>query len=214
MLELTADDWRDVIFSDESKFMIFGSDGKQYCRRRPHEELEPRNIKKTVKHGGGNVMVWGCLTEHGPGRLHRVEGHMNAAQYCSILEESLGTLADYSLQPDAVVFQQDGDPKHTSARASNWLHDHDIKILRWAPSSPDMIIIEHAWEHLDRQLRAREVLPRNADELWEILQEEWKNLDMGYINSLYDSMPRRVQALHAAKAIYQVLIFSYFLYNI
>ncbi|KAJ7320927.1 hypothetical protein DFH08DRAFT_970624 [Mycena albidolilacea] len=55
---------------------------------------------------------------------------MNAAQYCSILEESfLGTLADYSLQPDAVVFQQDGDPKHTSARAANWFHNHDIKIL-------------------------------------------------------------------------------------
>jgi hypothetical protein len=128
---------------------------------------------------------------------------MNAAQYCSILEESfLGTLADYSLQPDAVVFQQDGDPKHTSARASHWFHDHGIKILRWAPSSPDMNIIKHAWEQLDRQLRAREVLPRNADELWEIFQEEWKNLDMVYINTLYDSMPRRVQALHAVKGNY------------
>jgi hypothetical protein len=87
MLELTADDWRDVVYSDESKFNLFGSDGKQYCRRRPHEELEPRNVKKTVKHGGGSVMVWGCLTEHGPGRLHRVDGIMDAKQYCRILEE-------------------------------------------------------------------------------------------------------------------------------
>ncbi|KAJ7114775.1 hypothetical protein C8R44DRAFT_582061, partial [Mycena epipterygia] len=66
-----------------------------------------------VKHGGGSIMVWGCLTEHGPGRLHR--GRMNAIQYCQILQEALlGTLSDYSLAPESIVFQQDGDPKHTS----------------------------------------------------------------------------------------------------
>lgn len=111
MLDLDADDARDIIFSDESKFVLFGLDGKQYCRRRPGEELLPRNVKKTVKHGGGNVMVCGCLTEHGPGRLHRVDGRMDAAQYCRILQESLlGTLSDYSLDPSNIVFQQDGDP--------------------------------------------------------------------------------------------------------
>lgn len=203
MLELTADDWRAVFITDESKFNLFGSDGKQYCRRRPGEELEPRNIKKTVKHGGGSVMVWGCLTEFGPGRLHRIEGIMNATKYCEILEESLlGTLSDYSLQPSDIVFQQDGDPKHTSARAQTWLHDHDFKVLRWAPSSPDMSIIEHAWEELDRRVRARVVLPKNEDELWEALKEEWENLGMDYINRLYDSMPHRVQALHKAKGKY------------
>ncbi|KAF7340588.1 Transcription factor [Mycena sanguinolenta] len=203
MLELTADDWRDVIFSDESKFNLFGSDGKQYCRRRVGEELEPRNIRKTVKHGGGNLMVWGCLTEFGPGRLHRVEGHLNAVQYCNILEESLlGTCADYSIDPTTIVFQQDGNPKHTSARAQNWFHDNNIKILRWVPSSPDMNIIEHAWEQLDRQVRRRESLPTNLEELWAILQEEWANLDMGFINRLYDSMPDRVRALHDAGGRY------------
>jgi hypothetical protein len=78
-----------------------------------------------------------------------------------------------------------------------------------------MNIIEHAWEQLDRQLRAREVLPRNADELWEILQEEWKNLDMVYINTLCDSMPRRVQALHAVKGNYtNTNIFVFFVQHL
>jgi hypothetical protein len=203
MLELSADDWRDVAFSDEPKFNLFGSDGKQYCRRHPHEELLLRNVKKTVKHGGGNVMVWGCLTEHGPGRLHRVEGKMDAIQYRQILEESyLGTLSDYNLSPSEVVFQQDGDPKHTSQLASNWFHDNDVKILRWAPSSPDMNIIEHAWEKLDCRVCRRAVLPTNCDELFAALKEEWENLDMDYINHLYDSLPARVQALHDAKGRY------------
>ena len=115
MRDLSADDFRDVIFSDESKFNLFGSDGKQYCRRRPGKELEPQNVKKTVKHGRGSIMVWGCVTEHGPGQLHRVEGQMNAVQYCQILEESLlGILSNYNLTPDSIIFQQDGDPKHAS----------------------------------------------------------------------------------------------------
>jgi hypothetical protein len=57
--------------------------------------------------------------------------------------------------------QWGSDPKHTSARANTWFHDHDINILHWAPSSPDMNIIEHAWEQLHRQVCAREVLPQN-----------------------------------------------------
>jgi hypothetical protein len=105
MLELTANDWRDVWFSDESKFNLFGSDGKQYCRRRVDEELLPRNVKKTVKHGGGSIMVWGCLTPNGRGRLHCVQGKMNAAQFCDILDESLlGTLSNHSLQPSDIIF--------------------------------------------------------------------------------------------------------------
>lgn len=148
-------------------------------------------------------MVWGYLTEHGPGRLHLVEGKMDAAQYVCILEESLlGTLSDYNLDPSNIFFQQDGDPKHTSGLANRFFHNNNIKILRWAPSSPHMSIIEHAWDQLDRQLRAHEELPKNRTELWEFLQEEWAKLDMDFINRLYDSMPRRVKTLHEAKGKY------------
>ena len=85
--------WALVVFSDESKFNLFGSDGRQWCRRRVREELLDRNVKKTVKHGGGSVMVWGCITSHGVGCLHRIHRIMNAQMYCNILETSLlGTL--------------------------------------------------------------------------------------------------------------------------
>ncbi|TFY52255.1 hypothetical protein EVG20_g10630 [Dentipellis fragilis] len=59
--------WKRVWFADESKFNLFGSDGRMYCRRRPGEELVPRNVKPVVKHGGGSLMVWGVLTWKGPG---------------------------------------------------------------------------------------------------------------------------------------------------
>lgn len=74
---------------------MVGSDERFYCRRRQGEEFLEWNVVKTVKHGGGHVMVWGCITWHGTGRLHRVDGKMDATQYRQILKESLlGSLWD------------------------------------------------------------------------------------------------------------------------
>ena len=71
---------------------------------------------------------------------------MDSKQYCSILEQSLlGTLQDYSLPRDSIIFQHDNDRKHTARRTKEWLHNHNITVLPWPLSSPDMNIIEHVW---------------------------------------------------------------------
>ena len=98
-------DWKAVVFSDESKFNLFGSDGRQYCRRRVGEEFLDRNVKKVVKHGGGSLMMWRFLTWEGMGHLHRVKRKINTAQYCKILKESfLGTLSHKNLTVNEVIF--------------------------------------------------------------------------------------------------------------
>ncbi|GFW22371.1 transposable element Tcb1 transposase [Trichonephila clavipes] len=43
--------WKKVIFSDESKFNIFGSDGRRTVWRKPNTVLDPKNLHPTVKHG-------------------------------------------------------------------------------------------------------------------------------------------------------------------
>ena len=42
-----------------------------------------------VKHGGGRIMLFGCVSEAGTGRLVRIEGKMNEAKYREILNENL-----------------------------------------------------------------------------------------------------------------------------
>lgn len=191
------------MFSGESKFNLFGSDKRQYCRRKLGEELLDRNMQKKVKHGGGNLMVWGCITVNRPGRLRRVEGRLTASQYISIVQESfMGTLQDYQIEPQYAVFQQDNDPKHTSKVAQAWFQDYSIKILPWPPNSLDMNIIEHAWDRIDRQLWAHPRQPSNLEELWVALQDEWVQLDVEWIKSLYASLPQCAAALLHAKGEY------------
>ncbi|VVC29076.1 Ribonuclease H-like domain,Transposase IS30-like HTH domain [Cinara cedri] len=47
--------WNKVIFTDESRFNIFGSDGKRFVWRKANTEMEPKNLQPTVKYGGGST---------------------------------------------------------------------------------------------------------------------------------------------------------------
>lgn len=60
-------------------------------------------------------------------------------------------------------------------------------MLQWPSRSPDMNILEHAWDTLDRHVRARNPSPANREELWVVLQEEWENLGKDFLEALYGS---------------------------
>jgi transposase len=63
----TTDDWRRVIFTDETKINVWGSGGCRYCWTRPGDQLRDHHLDLTVKHGNGSLMMWGCMTHAGIG---------------------------------------------------------------------------------------------------------------------------------------------------
>ena len=92
------------------------------------------------------MMVWGCMTFHGFGQLHHIEGSVNSAKYIEILQESLlPTLADHHLSPTNIIFQQDNAGAHQAHATSNFLNNLGTRTLPWPTNSPDMNIIENVW---------------------------------------------------------------------
>jgi hypothetical protein len=196
----TVEDWKRVVWSDETKINRFGSDGKQWVWKQKGEGLIQREVQGTVKHGGGNIMVWGCMEWNEVGHLAEVEGRMDADQYVSILEDHmLPSLEESGIPEDEVIFQQDNDPKHTSKKAKKWVEDHNITLLDWPAQSPDLSPIEHQWVHLKRELAKYPRAPTGVWELWKRVVEVWDAIPAEVCQNLIESMPRRLEAVIKAK---------------
>jgi transposase len=199
----TEHDWFRVIFSDETKINRLGSDGRVWVWKKTGAALTEQHVKGTVKFGGGNLMIWGCMTAHGVGLMCRIDGKMDAALYKEILEdEFLGTVEYYGMEKDKIIFQQDNDPKHTSKTAREWFKNHGVELLDWPAQSPDLNPIEHLWSHLKRRLSTYATEPKGMHELWERVEAEWEKIPKEVCIDLIRSMPRRVAALLKAKGWY------------
>lgn len=189
--------WNSVIFSDECKFNLFGSDGRVKIWRMKNTEMECKNLRATVKHGGGSIMVWGCMNAAGTGNLVFIDGIMDQDVYLNILKDNL----DYSARKLGLdrrfIFQQDNDPKHTARRVKEWLLYNTPKQLHTPPQSPDINPIEHLWDEIKRRLQKHNI--KNKTELKNAILLEWNSITSDVTEKLINSMQKRMFAIHKAK---------------
>ncbi len=73
----SEDNWVKVLWSDETKIKLFWLSG--FWRRRRNAAYDPKNTIPTVKHGGGNIMLWGYFSAKGTWQLDRIKGTMDGA---------------------------------------------------------------------------------------------------------------------------------------
>ena len=108
----TEEDWKKVLWTDKSKFEVFGSHRRKFVRRRTSENMLKECLTPSVKHGGGNVMVWGCFGAGKVGDLYKEKGILNKEGYHSILQCHAIPCGQHLIGANFLL-QQDNDPKHT-----------------------------------------------------------------------------------------------------
>ena len=70
--DLTVENWKSVVWSDETKVNRVGSDGRKYVWKKKGEGLSDCLVDGTLKFGGGNLMFWGCFEWKGTGHSCRI----------------------------------------------------------------------------------------------------------------------------------------------
>jgi transposase len=196
----TAEQWKKVIFSDESRISIFGQDGLQYVRRRTGEAHRPECCTPSMKHPV-SVMLWGCMARDGMGRLQIMDGNVTARKYIdTVLEKKLMSSAKdiFKVENPEFIFQQDGAPCHTAKICKDWFERHGVTVLDWPGNSPDLNPIENLWARLKHLVSARR--PSNRASLITAIIECWFHvISHDQLVALVDSTPRRCQAVIAAR---------------
>lgn len=195
----TAEEWRNVLFTDESRVCLRSPDGRERVYRRRNERFADCTISERLSFYGGSVMIWAGISREGRTNLIFVEnGALNAHRYIEeILQEAVIPFAP--LIGEEFILMQDNATPHVAHVVNEFLDEVGIRRLEWPPYSPDLNPIEHLWDELKRRVRHRPNKPTTLEELRLALNEEYEAIPQGKISTLIDSMPRRMQAVITAR---------------
>lgn len=188
--------WRQILFTDESRFLLRRADGRARVYRRVNERYAANCLQQVEPFGGGSVMVWGGIQNGRRTALVRVEGALTAVRYRDeILEQHVVPF----LNLNGGQFQHDNARPHVARVCVEFLDQNNVITLPWPARSPDLSPIEHLWDELDRRVRLRQPPPQTLRQLFLALVEEWQNIPEARIRNLIASMGRRCNAVIAAR---------------
>ena len=125
-------EWSHVLFSGESRFNLFHSDGCARVYRRQNERYEDCCVQERDRFGGGSVMVWAGIASRRRINLVSVDGTLTAARYRdTILAVEVVNFLNHN--GSGITFQQE------NARITQtFLQQQNIDVLPWPSKSPDL----------------------------------------------------------------------------
>ncbi|GFT42452.1 transposable element Tcb1 transposase [Trichonephila clavipes] len=93
------------------------------------------------------------------------------------------------------IFQQDNAQPHVARIVQRFLVNHQIELLPWPARTPDLSPIENMWSMVAQRLTKITPLAATTDLLWQRVEATWSSVPQEHIQSLFESMSRRVAAV-------------------
>lgn len=202
----TVDQWRRVLFSDESRLCLHSNDGRGRVYRRPNERFAQCCITECVAYGGGSCMFWGGISLEaktelvfitGPNIRRQARGLTSQRYIEEVLQEHVVPYGGFI--GENFLYMHDNARPHTAAIVRQYLEEVNVPVMEWPARSPDLNPIEHLWDELKRRIRGRNIAPTNLQELQNALKEEWEAIPQDFIKHLIESMENRCQAVIRAR---------------
>ena len=150
----TKYDWRMVLFSDESHFLVQGQ-RSQYVRRSKGEPISQAHIDQHVKHPQKR-MFWGSFCYKGVGSLCPIMGMMNADRYVDIINNTIQNDMEEAFPEGNGIFQQDLAPCHRAKKVHKLFREKNIRLIDWPGNSPDLNPMENLWSIVKAEVRKRD----------------------------------------------------------
>ena len=186
-----ATDWRKVLFSDESHFLVQG-ERSQHVRRSIGEPIRECHMNQSVKHPP-KKMFWGSFSCYGVGSLLPIEGMMNAEKCIKVVEKKVAANLANAVPDGSGVYQHDSAPCHKAKKVMDYMKKMKITVLDWPGNSPDLNPIENLWSIIKLRLRSKDCTTKTR--LIEAIIRIWyRDPEIKEkCQTLVDSMPNRVQ---------------------
>jgi transposase len=198
----TKDDWRKVLWTDESSFERGKYSRQHRVWRRPHEKDYLECLAPTFKSDRITVMVWGGIT-YGKKTdmvIFKKEGRrrrMSAKDYVDQVYE--GPLRRFLENHQDIILMEDGAPIHRSNAPKIWRQEHNIVKLDWPAQSPDLNPLENLWYRLKLKVQNATYAKMSSDKFEKVIVDSWNAFSTDEWNNLIDSMPERIKAVLDAK---------------
>lgn len=196
----TVEDWKKVIWTDESSFEIGKNSRQIRVWRRTFERYHIDCLASTFKSGRTSIMVWGAFC----GDMEKCKlilipkDKRTAADYVEYVYEN--ALSAYYLHADnapSLILMEDGAPTHRSNLPKTWREAYGIDRLVWPAQSPDLNPIENVWRLMKAWISLKPI-PANENEMWKLVEAAWEHVSRDFLDRLVQSMPMRMSAVIAA----------------
>ena len=130
--------WDHVVFSEESRFLVYRQDGRKRVRRMVGEIYHKDCIAPRVQvEPGGGLTVWASFHADGKSDLVFLEETLNQHRYRDILQQALLPFTRATFR-DNFVFQDDNVRPHRARMIQDFIHANGIEHMEWPALSPDV----------------------------------------------------------------------------